>query len=429
MILALAVTFVFLFLVWLIFFKKKWLKFSIMWGILCAFFFVHLLLIFLIGLRFVTPYSKDARVIQHTIQLVPRLPEPTLVTNVCVKPNVPVKKGDKLFEFDRRPYEYKVNSVKAQLAAAEQHVLELKAQLEAATGAVAQARSQRVGLKSALDAATAGVADFKAKRDLARSTLFFANLVAKDDAGAISKVRLDQANEGLAEAEAAVKVAIANQEQARIAFTETATATINVALANEERARLNYKSQINGENTTVAQLKADLAMAEYYLGQTTLVAPEDGRRIINMQVEPGMVAGIFRIGGIASFIVDADRYVLATFNQEELKYVKDGQPVELALDLYPGQIFKGKVKSIWRGSGEGQMLPSGDLPKFEPLPPKTPQGRFAVQIALDVEDESLFPIGAQGTAAIYTSDGSWAALRRIEIRARTWLNWLYPLPF
>jgi hypothetical protein len=52
-----------------------------------------------------------------------------------------------------------------------------------------------------------------------------------------------------------------------------------------------------------------------------------------------------------------------------------------------------------------------------------------VQIVMDGEDQSQFPIGAQGTAAIYTSDGGWAALRRIEIRGRTWLNWLYPMPF
>src|SRR5271166_5174484 len=139
MMLAIAMTVGFLFLVWLIFFKLKWIKFNIMWGILCTFFFIHVLLIFLIGLRFVTPYSTDAKVIQHTIQLIPRLPEPTLVTKVCVVPDVPVKKGDILFEFDRRPYEYKVNSVKAQLAAAVQHVLELKAELAGAASAVAQA--------------------------------------------------------------------------------------------------------------------------------------------------------------------------------------------------------------------------------------------------------------------------------------------------
>src|SRR5271165_7156022 len=66
MLLALTMTVGFIFVVWLIFFKLKWMKFSIMWGILCAFFFIHILLIFMIGLRFVTPYSTDAKVIQHT---------------------------------------------------------------------------------------------------------------------------------------------------------------------------------------------------------------------------------------------------------------------------------------------------------------------------------------------------------------------------
>jgi len=37
--------------------------------------------------------------------LTPRLSEPTLVTAVLVEPDVPVKKGQPLFQFDRRPYE------------------------------------------------------------------------------------------------------------------------------------------------------------------------------------------------------------------------------------------------------------------------------------------------------------------------------------
>src|SRR5713101_7790624 len=121
MVAALLVLVVFAAAVWLIFFKLKLLKLSISWGIVCSLFGIHILLIFLIGLRFSTPYSTDARVIQHTIQLIPRLPDPTLVTAVLVEPDAPVKKGQPLFQFDRRPYEYKVNGVKAQLAAAEQH--------------------------------------------------------------------------------------------------------------------------------------------------------------------------------------------------------------------------------------------------------------------------------------------------------------------
>jgi hypothetical protein len=103
--------------------------------------------------------------------------------------------------------------------------------------------------------------------------------------------------------------------------------------------------------------------------------------------------------------------------------------VEVALDLYPGQIFKGRVESIWRASGEGQLLPSGQLPTFTPLPPKAPQGQYAVAIILEDPDQSKFPIGAQGAAAIYTGGGGFAALRRINIRAYSWFNWLYPINF
>jgi len=159
-----------------------------------------------------------------------------------------------------------------------------------------------------------------------------------------------------------------------------------------------------------------------------MVAPDDGT-VINLQVRAGMVAGVVRVGAIATFVVDADRYVLATYFQENLKYVQEGQPTEVVLDRYPGQVFSGKVKSVWPGTGGGQYLPSGELPKFEAPAPKVPQGCFAVQIVLDDPNQSQFPIGAQGNAAIYTSDGKWMALRKIDVRSRTWLNWLYPMPF
>jgi hypothetical protein len=84
-----------------------------------------------------------------------------------------------------------------------------------------------------------------------------------------------------------------------------------------------------------------------------------------------------------------------------------------------------------RASGAGQYLPSDEIPKFQPPPPTVPQGQYAVKIFLDDPDQSKFPIGAQGTAAIYTSGehGAWAALRKISIRAHAWLNWLYPINF
>ncbi len=61
----------------------------------------------------------------------------------------------------------------------------------------------------------------------------------------------------------------------------TAEATSDEAAAELEKANLKYKSEIDGVNTTVANMEAQLQQALYYLDNTTLKAPEDGR-IINL---------------------------------------------------------------------------------------------------------------------------------------------------
>ena len=119
-------------LFWLIFFKLRLLRLTPGWGIVFGFVVLHLFLVFIIGLRFVTPNSANATVVQHTIQLIPRLFEPTLVTAVLVEENVVVKKGQPLFQFDRRPYEYKVEQITAQLAEAKQNVKVLQADVDIA---------------------------------------------------------------------------------------------------------------------------------------------------------------------------------------------------------------------------------------------------------------------------------------------------------
>jgi multidrug resistance efflux pump len=119
----LLITFLYCVAVWLVFFKFRWLRFSPAWGVVSVFFGIHLFLIFIIGLRFVTPYSSNAKIVQHTIQLIPRLPEPTLLTAVLVAPDASVKKGQPLFQFDRRPYEPKVRQLEAEIRAADARVL------------------------------------------------------------------------------------------------------------------------------------------------------------------------------------------------------------------------------------------------------------------------------------------------------------------
>ena len=381
MIFGLVMLFGYALVVWAVFFRFRWLKFSIPWGVISAFVGVHLLIIFLIGLRFMTPQATEARIIQHTIQLTPRLPQPTLLTAVLVEPNVPVKKGQPLFQFDRRMFEYQVRQLEAQLAKAKQNVLVMKADTQATAQKVIKLQSQL---------------------QFARYQQTLSAKLAGQGAGPEEDAQ-KWASQVLAEG-----------------------AAIKEAQAEEQRAVLNYTSQVNGVNTTVASVQSELDQARFYLDNTLMVAPEDGY-ILNLQARPGMVVGDVRFGAIASFVCDADRYLLANFFQENLKYVKPGQAVEAAIDLYPGQIFKGKVLAIWQGSGAGQMLPSGSLPNFQYVASDRPQGQFAVAIRLDDPDQAKFPIGTQGRAAIYANPESlFVPLRKIMLRAYSWFNWVYP---
>ncbi|QYZ70665.1 HlyD family secretion protein [Neotabrizicola shimadae] len=375
------ITAVYIGFIWLFFAKLRWMRFTAGWAAVSGFFLIHLLLVPIVGLRFTAPPSADLRVVQHTIQITPRLTEPTLVTEVLVQPNQKVKKGDVMFRFDKSIYQARVDQAAAQLAAAQSQAQILVADVEIA--------------QQTLDRAKASLSYAQAENDR------YSGL----------------AKQGAASTEDAQKW------QAKLDET---TAAVAEAQANLERAQLAQASQIDGVNTSVAEAQANLAQAKYYLDQTEIRAPEDGQ-IFNLQVRPGMVAGDVRIGAIASFVVDSDRYLLASYTQEFLLDVEPGQPVEFALDLYPGQIFTGKVEEIWWANGNGQFLPSGLVPTF--VNPDPLQTRFAVKIRPDADVKVNMPMGAMGAATIYTGGGGFADLGRIGIRTYSFANWLYPLPF
>jgi len=440
MAIVLLITFLYCVAVWLVFFKFKWLRFSPAWGVVSVFFGIHLFLIFILGLRFVTPYSSNAKIVQHTIQLVPRLPEPTLLTAVLVAPDCPVKKGQPLFQFDRRPYEPKVRQLEAEIRAADARISTHKYQVATAEHKITQLRAALIAANYDVSILGQDVQAAGDKVSKANSELEYAKLqqqryqnLAQQNAGPVEDAQKWRAQ--MQADESGLKEAAADAQRSRLRLdsqmdgVNTIVVSAAARLKEGESSLQEAQSSLQEAIDSVASLKAQLALARYYLDQTTMVAPEDGH-IVNLQVRPGMVAGIYRVGGIASFICDDDRYLLASYFQEHLKFVKTGQPVEVALDLYPGQIFQGKVDAIWWASGGGQYLPSDIIPTFEPTNPKLPQGQFAVKIDLDDRDKARFPIGAQAGAAIYTSShGGFVALRRIAIRVNSWANWLYPMPF
>jgi len=438
---ALITLFVFVVYVWLVFFHFKWLKFNMVRGVVMGIIFLHIPLIFVIGLRFVAPYSTNLRVVQHTIQLIPRLPEPTLVTAVLVKPDQPVKKGQPLFQFDRRPYEYQVKQLEGQLGANTASVTTAEYKIKQLEAELAGTKQDVRMMQADVEAAKQKVV--RAQREEAYAKYKYLLLERLQAQKAAPEEDVHQWNAQMDEAAAAVKEATAIAERAQLQYESNiggVNTTVAKASAELEQAKASHKQAL----ATVESTEGQLELARYYLDNTLMVAPDDGH-IVNLQVQAGMVAGTVRFGGIAAFIIDHDTYMLASFSQETLKYVKPGMPAEVAIDLYPGQVFSARVDSIWWASGQGQYLPSADLPKWPSgasanpgsdfpsaaVPPllSAMQGEFAVKFYPLYPAKVGLPIGAQGTVAIYTKPGAWAALRKIAIRSHTWINWLYPIPF
>ena len=379
MFIALFITLFYAILVWFIFFKARWLKFNIVWGVLSFWVGVHLLLIFMVMLRFYQPMSLDAHTVRPTIQIIPRLTQPTLLTEVLVTPNTLVRKGDPLYRFDDTIYRLQVEDAQAKLVAAQQNAAILATDVTLASESVQQANAKLAF----------------AQTQQAR----YANLVPQ---GGARQDQLDRWNEQVVED----------------------TALVHQAEANLLKAEQALASQINGVNTGVAEAEAQLEEAQYFLDHTTIYAPEDGM-IVSQQARPGLVVGEIRLGAIAAFVTDEDPYILATFRQQNLKFVEPGQEVELALDLYPGRILTGKVEAVWWATSQGQFLPSGRLPEF--VLPRLP-GRIAVQITFDAPDDQRIPTGGHAGVAIYTGGAkSYEVLRRINIRLYSFANFIRPL--
>jgi multidrug resistance efflux pump len=97
-----------------VFFKLELLKFSVTWGVVSFYVGGRFLLIFL-------PYTIDSHVVRSTIQIIPKLTQPTILTKVLVTPNQPVKKGDPLYRFDETIYSLARDGARAQLGTAQQN--------------------------------------------------------------------------------------------------------------------------------------------------------------------------------------------------------------------------------------------------------------------------------------------------------------------
>jgi multidrug resistance efflux pump len=302
-------------LAWLLF-RFKLLPWNWPWRIFTALLGVSLLAVFLGLLNYLTPSGRIA-VVGRVVEVTPNVAGQ--VTKIDVQPNVLVKAGTILFQIERAPYEYKVKQLRAALAEARQKAAQLQGSADLAAADV-KAASAQLSLAE------------RRRDDIERLSL-------KD---AASQFRLQDA---------------ATQ-------AELLAAQLEAAQAREANAKLALGSEIEGENTTVAQLAAQLDNAQWELDQTTIRAPADGYASA-MALAVG--ARVLPARSALSFILADEVTLVGVFSQNGFQSVKPGATVKLVFANKPGHIYKSTVGNIVQGVGQGQIAVSGVLARAESI--------------------------------------------------------------
>src|SRR5581483_334441 len=164
--------------------------------------------------------------------------------------------------------------------------------------------------------------------------------------------------------------------QAQLALAETrlkqSTALVKTGAASQ--------IDVDRDRSDARQLRAQLDSARWNLSETTVVAPGSGK-VINLQLRVGSFVVPFPVTAAMSFVED-EQWVIALFEQNELRKVKPGDQAEIILETYPGRIIKSRVGSIVWATGQGQLPIGGTLPQVGEAPPQ----RFAGRLMLDGND-------------------------------------------
>jgi multidrug resistance efflux pump len=390
-------------LVWLIFIKLKWLPWNTGTQVTVVIIPIVALTALILALNVVAPSTSDVRVIKYTVNIVPQVRG--RVVEVPVEPNRLVKRGDVLFKIDPTPYALRVRALEAQLANTSASSKELDEQLTGAIGKVTETRG-------AIQQADARIKEIEPKLELARLRVTQNRELVKTGAG--DKFTLERAETDVKELTAQLEVARSTLAQARAGEVQ--------AGASERQVRQRIAGKFGGEYAPVAQVRAELAQAQWDLDQTVMTAPADGYAI-NVQLRPGSYTVAFPLNPAMNF-VEQTYQVIALYQQNELHQVQPGDEAEFTLDAYPGRIIKATVDSIVWAQGQGQVQTSTQLPQtgYGPMPP----GRFPVKFTVASKDSDLFlPAGALGHGAIYTQKlEAIHIIRKIILRINAKLDYL-----
>jgi multidrug resistance efflux pump len=359
-------------LIWVIFFRFKLLPWNWPWRI-AAFLVGCLLLALFIGLLNTLAPSGRFTVVGRVVEVAPNVSGTVL--SVPVETNVLLKKGTVLFQIDAAPFKTKVKQLKAAVAEASQKAEQLKAQIDLAVADVKGLADQLGYAEERRDALE------KLSRTGTTSQFTFQD--------AVSKAMMLEAQ-------------------------------LQGAKAREISARLALGSQIDGENTTVAQYRAQLENAEWELGQTTVRSPGDGY-VTALALAPGNRALPMR--GALSFILAEDIAILGVFDQNGFQAIKRGASVKLVFANRPGEVYASRIATVLRGIGQGQSAVSGTLGRAETIGTSS---SYPASIDLPENiDPDMLRLGMVGTATVISDKaGPIAALATLLIWVKAFAAYL-----
>lgn len=306
--------------------------------------------------------TDDAQVSGHLIQVSSRIQGQ--VSKVYVDENQLVHKGDPIADLDPRDFQVAVENAKASLASAQaaaaaanvnvpltdinagSNLRSAGADVSGATATVQQALGQLQAANAQVVQAQAN--STKAQQDLER----YKPLVEKD---VISKQQFDAAVATAAADAAALQSAQANAQAAKdaVAVAQQRTAAANAALRYAQTGPQQVAVQSARAKQALAQVQAaqaQLDQAQLNLSYTKIVAPEDGiitRKSveINQNVSSGQ--------NLLTLVSLSDIWITANFKETQLKEMKPGQKVEIAVDA-TGKKYSGTVTQI--GGATGSVL-------------------------------------------------------------------------
>jgi membrane fusion protein (multidrug efflux system) len=311
---------------------------------------------------------------------------PGIVRKVNVSDFQRVRSGDLLVELQDDDYQ-------AQLAQA-------RAAVEAAKAAIENNRRQRELQDSRIQRALAGIDQAKAQIAAAAAGI---NAVQADvirtnaertrqEALLASQAATKQRVEGAVADEQRFTAQAASRE-ADLEQAKTALRSNEIAVETERRTKAVLESQDRQLIADLHAKEAALTVSQVNLGYTKIHAPADGT-VGERQVRPGQLVSP---GTQVLTFVPESKWVQANYRETQLTHMKVGDPAEIRIDEYPGQIARGKVLDIAPASGS----------QFALLPPDNATGNYTkvvqrIPVKIAIDDATLAEKLRPGLSVVVT---------------------------